>query len=249
MTNFLLRTFLFRPTILSAGHHFHFDLPFEELWFDTPDGVRLNALFFAAPQQPALGTVLYFHGNRDNLQRWGTMHRDFTSLGYNFLAPDYRGYGKSGGEPDEHRYFEDSKLIYKWLAERCPPEHIVLYGRSLGSGMAAYLAARFPARMLVLETPFDSIPGLLASHVGREAPPFEPSVTFPNLEHLQKTALPVLIFHGTRDRVVPYASAANLRSALKPGDEFVTIEDGSHNNLATFKIYHERLKAWLFKGQ
>ena len=248
-TDFLLRKFLFRPRPLAKGHVYHFDAPFEELWLDAPDGTRLNALFFPAPVQPSLGAVLYFHGNRDHLQRWGAMHRDFSALGYDFLAPDYRGYGKSTGTPDEPHFFADGYLIYQWLVERCPAERVVLYGRSLGSGVASWLAARVPARMLILETPFDNIPGLLASHFGREAPPFLPPVQFQNDAHLQQTAMPVLLFHGTRDRVVPFACAERLKRVLKPGDEFVTIEGGSHNNLATFGLYHERLRAWLLPRQ
>jgi uncharacterized protein len=242
MTQFFLRKFLFRPVPLTPDAAFQFDAPFEELWLDTPDGERLNALFFPAPAQPARGAVLYFHGNRDNLQRWGAMHRDFTALGYDFLVPDYRGYGKSSGEPDEQGFYEDSMLMFRWLAQRCAPERIVLYGRSLGSGVACWLAARAPARMLLLETPFDSVAGLVAAHLRRERLSFEPAPRFPNDEHLRQTTMPVLIFHGTRDRVVPYACAAKLKSVLKPGDVFVTIEGGSHNNLGLFEQYRAGLR-------
>jgi len=245
MTQFFLRKFLFRPVPLAPDAAFQFDAPFEELWFDTPDGERLNALFFPAPVQPARGAVLYFHGNRDNLQRWGAMHRDFTALGYDFLVPDYRGYGKSSGEPAEEGFYADSMLMFKWLAQRYTPEHIVLYGRSLGSGVACWLAARVSARMLLLETPFDSMAGLVAAHLRRERLSFEPTPRFPNDEHLSQTTMPVLIFHGTRDGVVPYTCAANLKSVLKPGDVFVTIEGGSHNSLGTFEQYREGLKEWL----
>lgn len=245
MTQFFLRKFLFRPVPLTPDTAFQFDAQFEELWFDTPDGERLNALFFPAPAQPARGAVLYFHGNRDNLQRWGAMHRDFTALGYDFLVPDYRGYGKSSGEPEEEGFYADSMLVFKWLTQYCSPERIVLYGRSLGSGVACWLAAQVPARLLLLETPFDSVAGLVAAHLRRERLSFEPELRFPNDEHLRQTTMPVLIFHGTRDGVVPYASAANLKSALKPGDVFVTIEGGSHNNLGTFEQYREGLRQWL----
>jgi hypothetical protein len=248
LTDFLLKKALFRPTQLAADHRFVFAEPFEELFFHTPDGARLNALFFPTAQKNKRGTVLYFHGNRDNLQRWGAMHQPFSALGYDFLAPDYRGYGKSTGEPDEARYFEDAALIYNWLRERVAAHDIVLYGRSLGSGMASHLAARVPARLLALETPFDSIRGLLTAHWGREKPPFEPTLFFPNDKNVQKTTCPVLIFHGTRDRVVPFASANNLRHYLKAGDEFVTIEGGSHHNLGEYPHYHERLQAWLAAG-
>ena len=238
---------LFRPTVLPADHRFDFNEPWEEYFLDTPDGERLNALFFPTSVLPRRGVVLYFHGNRDNLQRWGAMHQDFTQLGYDFFVPDYRGYGKSSGDHEEARYLEDAELAYHWLRRAYPPEDIVLYGRSLGSAMASHLAARVPARMLILETPFDNIRGLLASYVRRQEPPFEPVFTFPNDENLQRTALPLLIFHGTRDRVVPFASASNLKKVLKPGDEFITLEGGSHHNLSQYPAYVEKLRAWLIR--
>jgi len=246
---FLQKKALFRPVRLAADYRFEFPEPFEEHYFTTPDGERLNALSFPVPVARRRGVVLYFHGNRDNLQRWGAMHRDFTPLGYDFFAPDYRSYGKSTGEPDEKRYYADARLLYKWLRKRYEPEEIILYGRSLGSAMACYLAAHVPARMVVLETPFDNIRGLLDSHLRYSGPPFEPAFLFPNHEFLCSTALPVLIFHGTRDRVVPYASAANLKACLKPGDEFVTVEGGSHNNLPEFEKYRTRLQHWLFRDR
>ena len=244
---FLQEKILFRPKKLPTDYHFDFAEPWEEHFLDTPDGQRLNALFFPTSVLPSRGVVLYFHGNRDNLQRWGAMHRDFTQLGYDFFAPDYRGYGKSSGDHSEEHYFEDAELVYHLLRRSYRPEEIVIYGRSLGSAMASHLAARVPARMLILETPFDNIRGLLASYMRRHEPPFEPAFLFPNDENLKKTPLPLLIFHGTRDHVVPYASANNLKKVLKPGDEFVTIEGGSHHNLSQYPVYREHLRAWLAK--
>ena len=244
-STFLQKKALFRPVVLPTGHRFDFAEPFTEHFFDTPDGASINALFFASNEPVKRGVVLYFHGNRDNLQRWGALHHDFTSRGYDFLAADYRGYGKSSGEPDEQAYFSDAALLYEWLRGQYDPEKIVLYGRSLGTGMACYLAARVQACSVILETPFDNIGGLLASHIRRHEPPFEPAFRFPNDEFLKMTRLPLLIFHGTRDRVVPYTCAENLKSLLKPGDAFVTIEGGSHNNLNTFELYQKKLQEWL----
>lgn len=244
-TDFLLKKALFRPVKLAADYRFQFEAPFQELWLDTPDGQRLHALSFEAEKRPARGVVLYFHGNRDNLQRWGAKHMTFTKTGFDFVAPDYRGYGKSSGEPDEQRLYEDAELVYERLLERYPAERIILYGRSLGSGMACWLAARRPARMLILETPFNNIKGLISTHLHKAELPIEPHIRFPNDEHLLQASMPILIFHGTRDRVVPYASAAGLQAGLKPGDLFVTIEGGSHNNLEEFDTYRGMLAAWL----
>lgn len=246
-TAFLQRKALFRPTTLPEAYAFRFDHPFREYFLDTPDGARLNVLHFPADWSPRRGVVLYFHGNRDNLQRWGGMHRDFTSRGFDFVAPDYRGYGKSSGSPSEHSLYEDARLVYDWLRVDCPAQQLVLYGRSLGTGMACYLAAQVRARLLILETPFDNIPGLVASHLRRSAPPFRPAYFFPNDRHLRQSPLPALLFHGTADRVVPYDCAARLQASLKPGDEFITLPGGTHQNLRDFAAYQEKLNEWLNK--
>lgn len=245
VTAYLFKKSLFRPVKLPEDYHFKFSEPYQEHFLKTPDGVLLNLLSFKAATTPSKGVVLYFHGNRHNLQRWGAMHRDFTPLGFDFVALDYRGYGKSSGEPDEQRFFEDARLVYDWLCKKYAPEQIILYGRSLGSGMASALAAQVPARGLILETPFDNILGLMAAHLGRPDLTFDPPYIFPNDQHLRATKMPVLIFHGTNDSVVPYLSAHNLKQCLKPGDEFVTLEQGTHHNLNEFPLYRERLRAWL----
>lgn len=249
IADYLLKRFLFQPVKLDPNDPFQFEASFQELWFDTPDGQRLNALFFPTPSSNRRGVILYFHGNRDNLQRWGAMHRVFTENGYDFLAPDYRGYGKSSGEPDEKYLFADALLIYNWLRADYQPNNIILFGRSLGSGMATYLAAHKEACMLVLETPFDTIKGMVASHLRRADVPIQFGQVFPNHTHLQAAKMPVLIFHGTRDRVVPYLSAIKLKECLKPGDLFVTIQGGSHNNLDQYPEYREILQKWLLKRE
>ncbi len=242
---YLQKKALFRPVYLPDDYAFSFDAPFEEFFLDTPDGARLNLLRFPSKWMPRRGVVLYFHGNRDNLQRWGAMHTDFTSRGFDFVAPDYRGYGKSTGEPGERTYYEDARFVYDWLRPEYPAHQIILFGRSLGTGMAAFLAAHVRARMVILETPFDNIGGLLASFLRRPEIPFRPAVFFPNDRHLRQSSLPALLFHGTADRVVPYACAARLQTCLKPGDEFVTIPGGAHHNLREFPLYQQKLSAWL----
>ncbi|MEQ1744275.1 MAG: alpha/beta fold hydrolase [Saprospiraceae bacterium] len=244
-TEYLQKKALFRPTKLKPGYRFSFDGPFDELFLDTPDGARINLLRFAAKNGPSRGVVLYFHGNRDNLQRWGHLNQDFTERGYDFVVPDYRGYGKSTGEPNERTYFEDARLVYDWLLADHHESNIHLYGRSLGSAMACFLAAHVRARSLVLETPFDNIRGLVAAHLRRSDVPFRTAFFFPNDHHLRQTELPVLLFHGTDDRVVPYPCAARLQACLKPGDEFVTVPGGTHNNLREYDIYQQKLGAWL----
>lgn len=242
---FLFQRFIiFRPEPLPKNYSFDIDSPHEELFLITPDSNRINALFFPT-QDSARGVVLYFHGNADNLARWSRFHSDFTERGYDFFAIDYRGYGKSTGQVDEDLFYQDARLAYNWLAKRYPPDHIIIYGRSLGSGPASHLAAEVRAKMLILETPFDNIRSLLLTQAPVLILPFELKYKFPNDEHIQKVSCPIYIFHGTKDRVVPYRSAERLKKHLKAGDFFYTIENGGHKDLSSFEIYQRMLDSLL----
>ena len=236
---------LFRPVVLPEHHRFRFDVGCDEIFMDTPDGARLNLLHFKSQLKISRGLVLYFHGNKDNLQRWGAMHRDFTSRGFDFLIPDYRGYGKSTGKPAERTLLEDARRVYDFARKNYPTDRIIIYGRSLGTGMASYLGAHVRAKSVVLETPFDNIKGLFAAYLNRDKLPFRPAFQFPNDRHLRQTPLPTLIFHGKKDRVIPYSSAARLKSYLKPEDVFVEFPEGKHNNLREFELYQDWLSRWL----
>ncbi len=246
VAEFLQRKALFRPSVLPAAHRFGFDgAVFEEHFLNTPDGARLNVLRFPTSWPQCRGVVLYFHGNRGNLQRWGFMHRDFTVRGYDFVISDYRGYGKSSGHLSERSLYEDARLVYDWVVERYPSIQIELYGRSLGSAPACFLGAHVRAHRLILETPFDSLPGLLAAYLGREHLPLRTHYTLPNNHHLRHCPLPVLLLHGTDDLVVPMRCAERLRECLKPSDEFIVIPGGTHHNLPTFDRYQEALNHWI----
>ncbi|MEM9916444.1 MAG: alpha/beta fold hydrolase [Bacteroidota bacterium] len=232
--------FVFRPTTLHQEYNFQFEHPHQEFFVEAADGVRLNTLLFPA-EGVQKGIVLYFHGNADNLQRWGQYTVDFTRRGYDVLALDYRGYGKSGGEAQEDLFYQDAYQLYQQVRQKFSPSEIILYGRSLGSAVASQLATRVRARMLVLETPFDNIPSVFQSKFPLGILPFELKNEFPNDEHVQKVQYPICIIHGTKDQLVPLKCALRLKPLLKPEDKFVVIEKGGHKNLRTFEAYQELL--------
>jgi pimeloyl-ACP methyl ester carboxylesterase len=231
---------LFQARRLYRDHVYQFDYPYQEYFIDTRDGHQINALLFKTSQQ-SKGLILYFHGNADNLQRWGNYAIDFTKLGWDILMIDYRGYGKSNGVPSEKDYYTDAGDIYEWARKILEFERVVIYGRSLGSAIASHLAAEIQPNLLILETPFDEIktapPGIL--RIAFQILPLHYS--FPTHQHLRNVKSRVAIFHGTNDWVVSQRSAENLRPFLKPGDEFVLVDGASHNNLRAFSIYHQKL--------
>lgn len=235
----LQKKLIFLPKLLPQDHQFQFDKPFEEVFLKGKNAT-INALFFKTSME-SKGIVLYFHGNADNLQRWGRYQADFTSRGYDFFAIDYQGFGKSTGSLGEENMYADAQLAYDWVKERYLTSDIVIYGRSLGTGVASYLATQQDAKMLILETPFNNIKGAMEYRWYCPRILFELDYQFPNDEYLPQIDYPIYIFQGTDDQIVPYRSAEQLLPLLKKDDHFFTIEGGKHKNLNTFEEYYEHL--------
>jgi uncharacterized protein len=219
---------------------FRFDHPFEEVFISMHDGIKINALLFRSTAQPK-GIILYFHGNKDNLQRWGEYAGDFTKLNYDVLMIDYRGYGKSEGEPDEQNFYRDARTIWNWVHSQYIYNKHVVYGRSLGAAVASHLAISTDPDLLILETPFDELWGVVYPVFQPTVYFIKPKYRFSNQEHLQQVNCKKLILHGTNDWVVPLSSALRLKALLHPDDEFVIMEGGGHNNLRDYNQYHSSI--------
>ncbi|HEX2533181.1 MAG TPA: alpha/beta fold hydrolase [Chitinophagaceae bacterium] len=219
---------LFHPEPLAPDHRFRIRQPFRE-WNIERGGRNLNVLQFTTAR-PFRGIVLYFHGNMRNAERYAPVMPVFTDLGYEVWMPDYPGFGKSTGQRTEEAMYADAHYLYEQAVQHYGPENIVIYGRSIGTGVAAWLAARAPSRRLLLETPYYSIDALARSYF-----PFYPTLpgtryAFPIYRYLKTVKAPVTLFHGTRDEVVPYRQARRLHRE-NPGTELITVPGGMHNNL------------------
>jgi pimeloyl-ACP methyl ester carboxylesterase len=230
---------IFHPERLSVKYDFLFDTPFEEKVFDTPDGYILSALVFKV--EKSKGIVFYHHGNAGNLESWGQRAIDFTSRGYDVLMYDYRGYGKSTGYiKNEKMLYADATLIYKELLYDYKERDIIVYGTSLGTGIASYIAYNNHPSKLILETPYYNFYDVAKFHY-----PYLPNslllhYQFKTNQFLPKIKGEVFLFHGTEDETVPYNSSVRL-AELSNNISLITIKNGSHNNLNTFHDYHQWL--------
>jgi pimeloyl-ACP methyl ester carboxylesterase len=231
---------VFQGTTLEKNYEFSFKENFQEYFIPTGDGDTINAILFTA-EQPAKGLILYFHGNKDNLQRWGQYAVDFTSLDYDIIMMDYRGYGKSTGTPDEDRLYRDANVLLQWSQENFKYPRWVFYGRSLGSAVASHLATEHTPDLLILETPFDEISGAMYAPMRFFVGMVPLDYRFPNNTFLPKITCRKVILHGTDDWVVPLSSALKLKPLLKTDDEFVIIDGGGHRNLRDFEVFHKTL--------
>lgn len=232
--------FIFQPKRLSPDYSFQFSQPFKEFFIETQDGVKLNAILFTPPSK-SNGLILYFHGNAGNLQRWGNYAIDFTQLGYEVLMIDYRGYGKSNGMPNEAAFYIDSKIVLQWCGQNIKFNRLIIYGRSLGSAVATELATTNTPDMLILETPFDEIKGVIYPPIRPMLGLFTQRNFFSNKNNIPKIHCRKIIFHGTSDWIVPLSSALKLKPLLSEGDKFYVIKDAGHKNLRDFRDYHTAL--------
>jgi len=231
--------FFFRPEKLPHYFQYKYPFPFEEIHFDMEDGGYINGIHFKVPN--ARGVVFYFKGNSRSIKGWGKFAKDFVSKGYDFFMVDYRGFGKSQGRRTETILYNDSQHIYKWLAKQYPEEKIIIYGRSLGSGIATRIASWNNPRMLILDSPYYSflqqirrygfflpIRWLLKYQIRTDL-------------FIKKVSCPIFILHGRKDRLIPFKNSVLLKAKASKQVEIFEIEEGGHNNLPDFAAYHEYL--------
>ncbi len=235
---FKQKDFIFYPTKLNQNYHFSQFKNAEESYFSAPDAT-IHALHFKTKQPK--GLVLYFHGNAGALDKWGYEASEFTKRGYDVVMPDYRSYGKSSGEISEKNLNADALMVYQNIVENRAPSDIVLYGRSLGSGIATELATKVDAKLLILETPYTSI-GDVAKRGFFFFPIFRLlKFHFRNDKKIDKVNCPVHIIHGTNDELIPYSHALRLTEIHGDSSILTTIENGGHNNLVTFDEFQKTL--------
>ena len=190
-------------------------------------GQRINAVFFENPR--AEYTILFSHGNAEDLGNVIPFMRQYHLLGYSVLMYDYRGYGTSEGSPSERKVKQDIAAAYRWLVEekKVPPESIIAHGRSLGGAPATWLAARRKVGGLVIESTFVS-----AFRVKTRVP-LLPWDKFNSLREMKKVDCPVLVIHGTNDEILPFWHAKKLYDAAPDGEKMhLWIEGGRHNDYA-----------------
>lgn len=218
----------------------------EEVWLRSADGTRIHAWHLPHPD-PDAGAVLVHHGNAGNVShRGGLMAALRKTLGRSVVCYDYPGYGRSGGRPSEAGCYAAGDAAYRFLtAERMiPADRVVLYGESLGGGVAVDQATRLDHEAVILVFTFTSLPRAAQKHF-----PFLPCASmmknrFDNLAKIGRLHKPLLVTHGTKDRVVPYRQGEELFAAAPGPKRFFTLNDWPHQTPMTNWFFKE-LKRFL----
>jgi len=207
------------------------DLPHEDVYFDADDGTKLHGWY--VPHAKAKAVVLFAHGNGEHVARLAPLLRLLHDRAeVSVFAWDYRGYGRSGGKPHEENVLADARTAQLWLAERAGvlPEHIVVYGRSLGGAVAVGLAAQFPVRGMVLERTFAQLVDTAAYHFPWLPVRWMMKNRFPSIERITTYRGPLFQSHGTADEVVPFDMGKKLFDAATTANKkFFVVEGGDHN--------------------
>ncbi len=219
---------IFYATPVDADHRYAFTGAAKEVWLES-SGALLHGIIFPTSLKRR-GVVLFFKGNAGNVGGLEDIAKIFRELGFDVLAMDYRGSGKSRGPLSESNLMADADLWFAWTAKTYAGEDIRLVGHSIGTAFACHVAAKHEARHTMLLAPMKSgrdmahrlypwLPGFLTRY------PLRTDLALKNIKGQ------VVIYHGTMDRVVPFASGAALRPLLTRKDVFLAIQGASHNDL------------------
>lgn len=217
-------------------------LDYEEVWLPvTRNSSEIGALhsWWMPASSPAIGTLLYVHGNGKNIGANVEQASLYQQLGFNVFLFDYRGYGRSPGTfPTEAQVYEDAAIALNYLCQQrgIPTSEIAVYGHSLGGAIAIDLAARYPDLAgLIVESSFTSMREIVAYTGQYNVFPIDLILhqKFDSIAKVPSLAMPILLIHGTGDRTIPYQMSQTLFEAIAAPKKLLLVADADHNNAAT----------------
>lgn len=237
---FLQERFIFKPEKLPQDFIYQYEVPFRELNFNVAPGVVINGLHFHVNEPK--GLILYFHGNTRSIKGWAKYAKDFYRYQYDVVLVDYRGFGKSTGKRSESEMLNDMQFVYDQLKSEFAEDHLIVYGRSMGSGFATKIACDNLPRYLILDAPYYSF-----VEVAKRFLPILPHRFL--LRYQLRTDLWIrnikchaYIIHGTKDWLIPIKHSEKLQKLNADRVTLIRIEGGGHNNLPSFPEYHNFLR-------
>jgi hypothetical protein len=232
-----LRSFLFIYVAVGVyGYCFTEGLifrPSASSYQDNPNTVKLttengtNISAFYLPNPKATYTLLYSHGNGEDLGDMRPILEQLRSIGFAVFAYDYQGYGTSQGTPSEQNAYRDIDAAYQYLTTqlKLPPDRIIVFGRSVGGGPSVDLASRQPVAGLVLESTFTSVFRVI-THI-----PLYPFDKFANIQKIQTVHCPVLVIHGSNDQTIPLQEGQALFQQANQPKQLLVVEGADHNDV------------------
>ncbi len=236
-------------------------LDYEDVYFETSDGVKLHGWYVPGADDPSAGSgqapcVVWFHGNAGNIgHRVYNLALMHSRVGASVFLFDYRGYGRSEGSPSEPGLYLDAEAAVEQAKLRCGvgDEGIVLFGRSLGGAVAVEMATRWPFRAVVVESAFTSVKAMARfsnSVISRFLPPFViVKARYDNLAKIPSAQSPVLIVHGDADSTVPHRMGMALYEAAPEPKTFHVVEGAGHDDVHVLggEAYFDALRRFVWE--
>ncbi len=238
--------YVYYPERILSNDPSSIGLSFETISFEASDGVKLSGWFI--PSDNDRGVVLFCHGNAGNISHRLESIQILHQLGLAVFIFDYRGYGQSEGKPSESGTYKDAEAAWQYLVEerKVSPDRIIIFGRSLGGAVAAWLAQSRTPSALILESTFTSIPDVAAKLY-----PYLPirllvRFKYDTAGHLDKVSCPVLVVHSREDEIMPFSHGQQLFERAMEPKTFLEIS-GSHNEgfITSGKRYQEGLNTFI----
>ncbi|MDB5283096.1 MAG: alpha/beta hydrolase [Bacteroidota bacterium] len=235
---------IFYPEKLPLNFKYNLSPLDTEVFIKTIDGVNINGILYRRPGNKYV--ILYFHGNAGSLGGWQDVSNEILALNSDLLIIDNRGYGKSEDSFSEKGFYEDGRAALRFLISAgYKADQVILYGRSLGTGIASELAITENVKGLILETPYTSLKDLANERMSYFLPSLLMQYNFNTLQNASKFSVPTLILHGSKDDLIPFSHSQKIYDAIAGKKKLVLIEGGKHNNLNTYPEHQQALSDFL----
>ena len=217
---------VFLASSLPKDHVFTFSNAFSEVSTTAKDGIKLHGILFKT--ENSKGLIFFWHGNKGTVDMWGRDAAFYNNLGYDIFYADYRGFGKSEGQiEDQEQVLNDAILVFDDIQNRLQPKQTIIFGYSIGTGIATYIASKRKCSSLILVAPFYNF-----TEFTRKRVPFFPDsfkkFSFDTNKYIKKVKCPITIFHGDNDYVIPIENGLKLKKLLKPADHFYMLKNAGH---------------------
>jgi uncharacterized protein len=240
------KLFLLHPKVIFQSNKLNIRQLHVEHSFNWLNQKKFSLIQFTTPAKK--GLVLYLHGNKENAERYAPYTTVFTEKGYEVWMPDYPEFGKTEGVATEENLYIAALLAYDSMVANNANLPIIVYGKSLGTGLANYIASKRACNAVILETPYYNIPSLFKDWVHIYPMQYLSTYKIPSNIYFEQANKPTTIFHGTNDWVIPYRNAKRFKPILKTSDTFITIKGANHTNINQHNDYLHYMDAYLSKN-
>lgn len=228
---FIINKFAFYPDNKNIIPKDKLPVVVQDIFIETEDKIKIQCYFI--PHKTSDKILIFFHGNAGNISHRLPDIIQFHSFGINILAVSYRGYGKSQGKPSEAGIYLDGKAAFDYATEKLGFHNrkIIIFGRSIGTTVAINTACNKNISGLILVSPLTSGKEH-AKGSGLNSVSSIAGNSFNNISKISNIKCPLLVIHGTKDRVIPFSMGKAIYNKATVKKQFITIEDGGHNNLS-----------------